>query len=326
MHVAITGASGHIGVNLCRLLVQEGYSVRALIHRTSAGLVGLPLEKVRGDVTDPMSLSSFVEGMDIVFHLAGVISIRRKGSQEVFWHNVEGTRNILDASIKASVKRLIHFSSIHALVHDPHDSPLDERRPLAVDDRMAYIRSKALAEKEVLESVRQGLDAVILNPTAVIGPEDHGPSLMGRALILMSTGKLPFLVTGGYDWVDVRDVVRAAARAMIRGRRGERYLLSGHWKEIKTIADMVSNITDCSAKRITCPHGIARLGLPFVSLYGRIKDSNVLYTRDSLYALRTSHRSISHEKASKELEYAPRPLVETLRDTFEWFKAQKYLC
>jgi dihydroflavonol-4-reductase len=113
---------------------------------------------------------------------------------------------------------------------------------------------------------------------------------------------------------------------MIKGRKGERYLLSGHWRELKSIADMVSNIAECSAKRIACPHGIARLGLPFINLYGRITDTDALYTRDSLNALRTSHRSISHEKAHRELDYSPRPLWETLRDTLEWFKEQKYLC
>lgn len=325
MRIAITGASGHIGVNLCRLLVRENHSVRALIHRNSTSLEGIHLEKVKGDLMDPVSLSALVRDMDIVFHLAGVISIRRQGIKEVFDKNVEGTRNILEASRKASVQRVIHFSSIHALAHDPHDKVLDETRPLALYDRMAYSRSKAYAESEVLSAVTQGLDAVILNPTAVIGPEDHEPSLMGRALILMSLGKLPFLVPGGYDWVDVRDVVQAAAIAMVKGRKGERYLLSAHWKELKAIADMVSSMTGCTRNRQTCPHGIARLGLPLINLYCRFTDTDALYTRDSLYTLRTGHRYISHEKAHRELNYTPRPIMETLRDTLDWFRAQNYL-
>jgi dihydroflavonol-4-reductase len=325
MRIAITGASGHIGVNLCRFLVREGHSVRGLIHKNSASLEGIHIEKVSGDLMNPASLSSLVQDMDIVFHLAGVISIWRRGKKDVFEKNVEGTRNILAASIKASVKRLIHFSSIHALAHDPFDKVLDETRPLAIHNQMAYRRSKAYAEKEVLKGVAKGLDAVILNPTAVIGPEDHEPSLMGRALILMSLGKLPFLVPGGYDWVDVRDVVQAASTAMFKGRKGERYLLSAHWRELKTIADMVSAIEECTRRRMTCPHTIAGFGLPLVNLYCRITNTDALYTRDSLRTLRTSHRYISHEKASRELDYAPRPLMETLRNTLDWFKAQKYL-
>jgi dihydroflavonol-4-reductase len=325
MHIAITGASGHIGVNLCRALVKEGYAVRAFIHKNSASLDGIHLEKLRGNLMDPDSLTALVQGTDIVFHLAGVISIQSKGIKDIFEKNVDGTRNVLEASKKTSVKRFIHFSSIHALVQDPLDKVLDETRPLAVYERMAYSRSKASAEREVTKAVTQGLDAVILNPTAVIGPEDHEPSLMGRALIQMGLGQLPFLVPGGYDWVDVRDVARAAISAMFKGRKGERYLLSGHWQELKAIADMVAHITECTRKRMTCPHRIARFGLPFVNLYCRFKNTDSLYTRDSLYTLRTSHRNISHEKARRELEYAPRPLAETLQDTLDWFKEYGYL-
>lgn len=325
MHIAITGASGHIGVNLCRALVKEGHAVRALIHKNSASLDRICLEKVKGDLMDPESLTALVQGADIVFHLAGVISIQSKGIKDIFEKNVDGTRNLLEASKKTSVNRFIYFSSIHALAQDPLDKVLDETRPLAVNERMAYSRSKACAEREVKKAVAQGLDAVILNPTAVIGPEDHEPSLMGRALIQMGLGKLPFLVPGGYDWVDVRDVVRAAISAMFKGRKGERYLLSGHWQELRAIADMVAHITECARKRMTCPHSIARFGLPFVKLYCRFQNSDSLYTRDSLYTLRTSHRNISHEKARRELEYAPRPLAETLQDTLDWFKEYRYL-
>ncbi len=325
MHIAITGASGHIGANLCRSLVEGGYTVRALIHKNCASLEGIHTEKMNGDLMDQASLEAFVEDVDIVFHLAGVISIRRQDFSDVFEKNVRGTRNILAAARKSSVKRVIHFSSIHALVHEPLDKTLDETRPLALHDRMAYSRSKAYAEKEVFDSVRQGLDAVILNPTAVIGPEDHEPSLMGQALILMSSGKLPFLVSGGYDWVDVRDVVQAAITAMVKGRRGERYLLSGHWEGLKAIADRISRFTEHTRKRKTCPHGIAQLGLPFINLYCRFTDTGTLYTKDSLRALRTSHHNISHEKARIELDFIPRPLKDTLRDTIDWFKAHKYL-
>jgi dihydroflavonol-4-reductase len=148
---------------------------------------------------------------------------------------------------------------------------------------------------------------------------------MGRALILMSQGKLPFLVPGGYDWVDVRDVVQAAIIAMTKGRKGERYLLSGHWRELKVIADMVSDIEERTRRRMTCPHTIAGLGLPFVNFFCRCTDTEALYTRDSLRTLRTGHRKISHEKAHKELDFVPRPLMDTLRDTIDWFKTHKYL-
>ncbi|MDH4218641.1 MAG: NAD-dependent epimerase/dehydratase family protein [Candidatus Aminicenantes bacterium] len=325
MKIAVTGASGHIGVNLCRELVKKGHAIKALVHKNTRSLQGIPLETVQGDLKDPASLFALVKDADAVFHLGAVISIRGNRTGELFDINVEGTRKILEASQKESVKRFIHFSSIHALDHSPYNQELDENRPLAIRDKMAYSRSKALAEDIVINASNQGLDTVILSPTAVIGPFDYAPSLMGRAILLMATGKLPALVPGGYDWVDVRDVVSSTLTALEKGRKGERYLLSGHWRTLEQISKLVSDIIDLRPQRFTCPNWLARLGLPFIKLYCSVYDKDPLYTRDSLYTLRTSHRNISHEKATKELGFKPRPFEETLKDTLDWFQNQGFL-
>ncbi len=325
MKVAVTGASGHIGVNLCRELVNQGYDIKALIHTNTESLRDIPLEPVQGDLKDPESLKALVQNADIVIHLGAVISIRGDRTGELFDINVEGTRRICEAAQKASVKRLIHFSSIHALLHRPYDQVLDENRPLAVEDKMSYSRSKAKAEQIVLDAVRNGLDAVILSPTAVIGPFDYAPSLMGRALILLALGRLPALVPGGYDWVDVRDVVKTSIAAIEKGGKGQRYLLSGHWMTLKQISVLVSQLIDFRPKKFTCPHWLAQIGLPFINLYCSVYEKEPLYTRDSLYTLRTSHKNISHKKASQELEYNPRPFEETLRETLDWFQKQGFL-
>ncbi len=324
MKIVVTGASGHIGINLCRELIKQGHTIKALIHKNIKSLQGIPLETALGDLRDPGSLSALVRHADVVFHLGAVISIRGNRTGELFDINVEGTRNILEASQKASVKRFIHFSSIHALAHSPYDKELDENRPLAVRDKMAYSRSKALAEDIVINASNQGSDTIILSPTAVIGPLDYAPSLMGQAILLMATGKLPSLVPGGYDWVDVRDVVSSALTAIEKGRKGERYLLSGHWRTLKQISKLVSDIIGHVPQRFTCPIWLARLGLPFINLYCSVYDKEPLYTRDSLYTLRTSHRNISHEKAVKELGFNPRPFEVTLKDTLEWFQENGY--
>jgi dihydroflavonol-4-reductase len=325
MNIAITGASGHIGVNLCRLLAEKGHSIRALVHKNIKNLRGIPIKTVKGDLMDSQSLDELARGADIVFHLAAVISIRGKKVKDLFEKNVDGTRNMLEAALKEKVKRFIHFSSIHALVHEPRDQALDESRGLAIDDKMAYSRSKALAEIEVFNAVKDGLDAVILNPTAVIGPYDFTPSLVGRALILMSLGKLSMLPPGGYDWVDVRDIAQAAAASISKGRKGERYLLSGHWREIKEIAAIVSGITGREKKFKNCPMWLAHLGLPFIHLHCAVKAKEPLYTRDSLYTLQAGHSNISNKKASKELGFIPRPLEESLKDTLDWFRESGYL-
>jgi dihydroflavonol-4-reductase len=325
MNIAVTGASGHIGANLCRELLQQGHSVRALVHKTDQGIKDLLLEFVRGDLMDPSSLSLLVRNVDIVFHLAAVISIQVKKAEEIFEKNIGGTQNILKAASKEGVKRFIHFSSIHALVHEPFDRTLDESRPLALEDRMEYSRSKALAEWAVQEAVKEGLDVVILNPTAVIGPFDYAPSLLGRALIMIHQGKIPALVHGGCDWVDVRDVVQASVAAMEKGEKGERYLLSGYWKTLGELAELIYGISGRRYKKMTCTPGLARLGLPFLKLYCRLIGSQPLYTRDSLRILQTGHKEISCDKAGRCLGFNPRPIEETLRDTFKWFKANGYM-
>jgi dihydroflavonol-4-reductase len=325
MKIAVTGGSGHIGVNLCRELAKRGHTIRVLIHKNTNGLQDLPQETVQGHLGDPASLSSLVHDADIVIHLAAVISIQGNKTGELFDINVEGTRNILEASQKAPVKRFIHFSSIHALEQSPFDQVLDENRPLAVRDKMAYSRSKALAEEIVLKATKQGMDAIILSPTAVIGSFDYAPSLMGRALILLARGRLPALVPGGYDWVDVRDVAYSTLTAIEKGRNGERYILSGHWRTLEQISELVSILHEYRSRRVICPLWLARLGLPFIRLYCSIYDKDPLYTRDSLYALRMSHRNISHEKATKELDFNPRPFEETIKDTLAWFQKQGFL-
>jgi dihydroflavonol-4-reductase len=325
MKIAVTGGSGHIGVNLCRELIKRGHTIRALVHKNAEGLQDIPIETVQGDIRDPASLSSLVQDADIVIHLAAVISIRGNRTGELFDINVEGTRKILEVSQRASIKRFIHFSSIHALVQFPFDQILDENRPLAVRDKMAYGRSKALAEEIVIRAVKRGMDAVILSPTAVIGPNDYTPSLMGRALILLATGRLPALVSGGYDWVDVRDVTHSAIAAIEKGRNGERYILSGHWKTLEQISELVAANKDRHTRRITCPNWLARFGLPFINLYCSLYNKDPLYTREALYTLHTSHRNISHEKATKELDFKPRPFEETIKDTLAWFEKQGFL-
>jgi dihydroflavonol-4-reductase len=325
MKIAVTGGSGHIGVNLCQELVKQGHTIRALVHKNTRDLQGLPLETVQGSLEDSSSLSSLVHDADIVIHLAAVISIQGNKTGELFKINVGGTRNILEASQKASVKRFIHFSSIHAIEQSPFDQVLDENRPLAVRDKMAYSRSKALAEEIVLKATKQGMDAIIISPTAVIGPFDYAPSLMGRALILLAKGRLPALVPGGYNWVDVRDVARSTLTAIEKGRKGERYILSGHWRTLEQISEFISNLREYRTRRFICPYWLAQIGLPFIRLYCSIFDKDPLYTRDSLYALRMSHRNISHEKAAKELDFEPRPFEETIKDTLSWFQKQGFL-
>jgi dihydroflavonol-4-reductase len=323
--VTVTGASGHVGANLVRSLLDRGRRVRVIVHRDRRGFEGLEVEQVRAELLDPASLGEALSGSTVVYHLAAHISISRRDSGHGTRVNVEGTRNVIAASRAAGVGRFVHFSTIHAFSSEPRNEAIDESRPLALGGRAsAYDRSKAEAERLVLQAVEQGLDAVIINPTAVLGPYDFKPSYMGRTLLALYHGGMKVLVNGGFDWVDVRDVVEGALAAEELGKRGERFLLSGSWLSIRDLARLVDRVTGRRTLRMVAPLWAARLGVPLVGLSARLKGTEPLYTGESLNALR-NHRLVSHEKAARVLGYRPRPLNETIADTFRWFEEHGYL-
>jgi nucleoside-diphosphate-sugar epimerase len=322
MHIAVTGATGHVGANLVRTLVEKGHHVRALVHGgNKRGLEDVACEFVDGDLLDLASLKSAFAGAERVFHLAARISIVPGDEELVRATNADGTKNVVDACLAAGVRRLIHFSSIHALSPDPHDVAIDETRALTSSPRMPpYDRSKAQAERHVQDGIGRGLDSIIVNPTAILGPYDFGPSAMGRVLLDLYYRRLPALVDGGFDWVDVRDVVAGALAAADRAPTGARYLLSGERRTVSDLANIVRDVTGVRPPRLVSPMWLARVGAPFATVAARITGKQPLYTRHSLHALR-NHQLVSHDKATRELGYTPRPLVETIAAAYDWFRA-----
>lgn len=324
MKIAVTGANGHVGANLCRSLLAEGHQVKALIHQNINSLKGLNIEIVQGSLNDLNALRSLCKDAEIVFHLAAMISIDGQ-KNKLLEVNVEGTKNLILVIQESGARRLIHFSSIHALSHFPLDQPMDETRPLVNEGPMWYEITKSKAEKIVLDATIDGLDAVVINPTAIVGPNDFKPSLVGTALIRLYKNSLPALVPGGYNWVDVRDIVQGAIAAMDKGRKGERYILGGKWVSIKDLALIVEKVTGKRVIKFMIPTPVAKIGVPFIKAYARIAKQEPLYTFESLRALREVNTMISHEKAAAELGYSSRDLEITIRDTMDWFQLHDYL-
>ena len=286
--ILITGISGFVGGNLARALLSQGDEVKGLIHRDRRAVEGLDIELVGGDLLDPQSLKRAFQGAEVVYHLAASISLTGN-SPQMEAINIIGTRNVVEACLICGVRRLVHCSSIHAFEQTPLNIPLDETRPLALaQHHPAYDRSKAAGELEVQNGLEKGLDAIIINPTGITGPLDFKPSYFGKAIIAMSLGNLPALVNGGFDWVDVRDVVSGMIRAEQVAPPGTNYLLSGHWRSVKEIGVLVAELTNSKSPRITVPLGLAYLGLPVINILSRINQKEALYTRFSLQTLKTS--------------------------------------
>jgi len=321
MSVAVvTGGSGHVGANLVRDLLKRGDAVRVLVHENTEGLDGLAVETVVGDLSDRACLTSLYRGADIVFHLAALISIDGDHNGLVQKINIEGARNSAEVALACGVKRYVHCSSIHAFDLGLRDNTITEEHPRAEGhDKNSYDRSKNLGEKEVQKVIAKGLHAVIVNPTGIIGPFDFSPSRMGQCLLDLSAGSLPALLNGGFDWVDVRDVVDGILGAEKLGKIGENYILSGHWHSIRELADFAHETTGTPPPWFTSPIWLARIGAPFSAWWNTRQGKHPLFTSESLDAVSGKH-SISHAKASEQWGYAPREIRETIGDTISWFQ------
>ncbi len=323
MSALVTGASGHLGGVLVRALLAQGRSVRALVHSTSDALEGLegPLERVQGDVLDRASLAKACEGVDTVFHLAAVISIVGDPHGVVKAVNVDGTRNVAEVALAAKVKRMVHVSSVHAFDINSGAPQIVEESPKVGSSAPAYDRSKAAGEEEVRAVIAQGLDATIVNPGGVLGPFDFMPSRMGTFFLRLFRRRLPGLVPGGFHWVDVRDVVKSTLAAETEGKRGENYLLTGHWCAMRDLAAMAAEVTGVRPPALSVPLGVADWAAPLMTAWAKMTKAEPLYTREALHAVRAC-RDISWGKAARDLGHSPRPLEETVRDAYRWFDAQ----
>lgn len=326
MKTAITGASGRIGNLLLKMLVENGHDVRVLAHRNRDGFEKLPVEIVGGSILEPPDLDRLTKDCDVIFHLAAVISIRGGFSEHLRKVNIAGTQNLLEAARRQNVRRVVSFGSVHAFSEDEPDTPFDETRPLALHAPMAYSRTKAEALDLTLRFAKEnGPEVIALCPTSVLGPFDPEPSLSGQMLIDFYKGNIPMLAPGGFDWVDVRDVVAGALSAMHSGRSGEAYLLSGRYATMSDIVRIIGDVTGRPVPKHVAPYLLLRAVAPLVEVFSRITGTQPRFTRDAVVTLRRGSRFVSSEKARKDLGYTSRPLEDTIADAYQWFAQHNYL-
>ncbi len=318
----VTGGTGHIGNVLVKELIRRGESVRVLVlpGEDLAPIEGLDLEIHYGNILDPDCLADAFAGVETVFHLAGIISI--SSGQDDFVHevNVEGTRNIIKAAMKADVKRFIYTSSIHAFKRIPHGMVIDETTPIDPKFNVAaYDRSKAEATLLVQEKVKEGLPAVIVCPTGVIGPFDFKGSELGELMNGWMLKKVNYMINGSYDFVDVRDVVQGMIQAREKGKTGQIYILSGELIRVSDLWSIVKELLSVKSRLVNIPIKLARFFAFFAEQYYKITRTKPKFTQYSIETLQ-SNAVISNEKARNSLGYTPRRIRESIRDTLNWWK------
>jgi dihydroflavonol-4-reductase len=310
----VTGATGFVGSAIVRALLAAGIGVRALARRQS----------LRANL-DGLAIRAGTEGTRYVFHVAADYRLWAPDPDEIMRANVEGTRVVMEAAAAAGIERIVYTSSVATLKPRDDGKPADETRPLTENEAIgAYKKSKVAAERLVLAMVNDGLPAVIVNPSAPIGPRDRRPTPTGRLIVEAASGRIPAFVDTGLNIVHVDDVAAGHLVALRKGEIGERYVLGG---ENMTLAELLARIARLVGRRPP------RISLPRWPLYpvayaaeaiARFTKREPLATVDGL-RMSEYLMYFTSAKAERELGYRPRPAEEAITDAVDWFRDAGYL-
>lgn len=324
MHVLVTGATGLVGNNVVRQLLDRKHAVRVLARPNSdpRPLQDLPIDVALGDVREATSVERALQGMTHVVHSAAHVQVGWTGLELQRAINVEGTRNVTEAARNAGV-RVVHVSSVDALGIGAQDQPADESTPRTGKIPCPYVITKREAEEVVGNAVSRGLNAVIVNPGFMIGPWDWKPS-SGRMLIGVATKFSALAPTGGCSICDVRDVAQGILAALERGRTGENYILAGYnmsyldiWRLFaQTGGKRPPFMRMGPMQRIIGGRGGDLIGL----IRGREPDVN-----SAAIAMSSLFHYYDSSRAQSELGYSNRPLDETIHDAWQWFQERGYM-
>jgi dihydroflavonol-4-reductase len=326
MDVLVTGATGLVGANVARLLVGEGHRVRALVRASSSlkALEGCPVEVRCGDILEPRDVADAIGGCAWVFHVAGDFRLWAAETGDIYRNNVDGTRTVLEACVRAGVERVVYTSSVATLGPSVQDGPRTEAGPVSLESMIGpYARSKFLAERVAEKYAARGLPVVIVNPSACFGPWDVKPTPTGRMVLDFLRGRMLATLDTGLNVVHVSDVARGHLLAASRGRVGEKYVLAGENHSLSEVFDVLARITGIHSPRLRLPYRLIHLaalaseGLAAVTRRPpRVPLSGVRMARKPVYA--------SADKAMRELGLAPMPTAKALRDAVDWFVGHGY--
>ena len=324
MRIGVTGASGMVGINVCKEILRNGDELNILIREDVSYLDGLSCNKFYGDLSDIDTLEKFCDKCDVIIHSAAMISIGFDAYEKVYEVNFVGTKNLLDISIKKKVKKFIFISTVNAYNKKPLDQNFDEKREL-VKKGNAYDMTKALAQELVTSTEK--IETVSINPTSVLGKNDFKPSRLGKIIKGIHSGKLPFLVDGGLDVIDVGDLSKAIYSSISKGKDGESYLISGKFRSFKEIYEVITKYQDKKSRIFFFPRLMVELSLPLLSLFpiGLLKRAAEIngkffpglenMTKEAIENIINFPKHIDNSKAKKDLGLKISPLEKTIKDT-----------
>ena len=321
----ITGAKGHLGGTLVRMLQRSNCEIRGLVLPGETAENQGNVTYYHGDVRQADTLRplfAHTEGALVtVIHTAGIVDISERASSLLYDVNVNGTKTLAALALEEHVHRFVYVSTVHAIAERGGLHVLREVKqfdPASVVG--GYAKTKAEATQAVLDAVGAGLKAVVVHPSGILGPYDASGNHLVQMVSDYIRGRLPACVQGGYDFVDVRDVAQGCLLAAEKGRVGECYILSNRHYEVREVLVIARSV--CGGRRLpVLPIWMAKAAAPLLGWIARLRRQRPLYTAYSLYTL-TSNDKFSHDKATLELGYRPRDLYQTVADTVAWLKQQ----
>jgi dihydroflavonol-4-reductase len=316
----VTGASGFLGWHVANQLLDQGHPVRALVRQGSR-ISDLKVEPITGDLRDPESLNRAITGCQLVFHVAADYRLWAKDPSELYRSNVDGTRNVLEASKRAGIERIVYTSTV-GCIGFPAQGLGDETTPVSLADMTGdYKKSKFMAEQIALEYAGAGLPVVIVNPTSPIGAHDVKPTPTGKIVLDFLKGAIPAFIDTGLNLLDARDCAKGHLQACERGRIGQRYILGAENLTLQQILVKLAEITGRKPPTTQIPYAVAYSAGMFSTAWAQLTGRP---PRVPIDAVRMAKKKmwVSHQKAHRELGFNPGPVDIALSNAVEWFRGR----
>jgi dihydroflavonol-4-reductase len=327
MRVLVTGANGLVGVNVIRELLKSGKEVTGLVRPSAdmKGLQNVPCQLFRGDVLSYRDVYNALAGCDAAIHAASTTSVLPVDYAEYRKVNVDSTKNIVRAALEQGNKRLVHVSTANAFGPGPKYQPGSEASPFTLRHyRSGYINSKVMAQQYVLQEVKTNkLNAVVVNPTFVIGPFDSKPS-SGKIILIALKHGIQWCPSGGKNFVHAQDVARGIARALAEGKPGECYLLAGENFTYQEFFKMLNKIVGRKRTLIKIPKGIIHVAGAIADAWGKFTHQKFAFNKSNAHLLCLDNY-YTGEKARRELQITFTPVEQAIIDCLSWFKKENYV-
>ncbi len=309
--ILVTGGSGLVGTELITQLLAAGKQVRAIYNKTPLANFASPnLQQIQCNILDVVALEEAMKGVEHVYHCAAIVTFNPRRKQEMYKINIEGTANVVNAALEAGVNKMVHVSSVAALGRIRENEPITELMNWTEEtSNSAYGQSKFLAEMEVWRGIAEGLEAVMVNPTIILGAGNWNEG--STKLFQSVNNEFPWYAEGTTGFVDVKDVVNAMMQLMESNITGQRFIISAENRSYKEVFDMIA-----AAFGKKAPH---KKVTPFIAaIVWRLEAVKSWFTKkDPLVTRETAKTALAKVRFdnSKLMKFLPQFNYSSVQDT-----------